>query len=178
MATHQDLASLLQESVPEYLHIAHECLTHQKAGGGVYGFPAALLLFTILDTIGSFHKGDRNFFAIVDGKNRSINADGFKHYFTLNTSYYNQTLTEVQIKRLYDYYRCLLSHNASLAPGCGLEVGNHGEPFFSVDKSGVIVAIRLLPFYNQSVAAVEHFLQRIDSILKTSAQATTIIKKS
>jgi len=178
MAIHQDLAGLLKESVSEYLHVAHECLTHQKAEGGVYGFPAALLLFTILDTIGSFHRGDKSFSSSIDGKNRLIDGDGFKHYFILNTSYYSQTLTEAQIKKLYYYYRCLLSHNASLAPGRGLEVGSLGEPLFSIDPSGAILSIRLLPFYHQSVTAADQFLKHVGSILKTSAQATTINKKS
>lgn len=87
MAIHQDLVGLLTESVSEYLHVVHECLTHQKPEGGVYGFPAALLLLTILDTIGSFHKDDKSFTAAINGRNRSIDGDGFKHYFILNTSY-------------------------------------------------------------------------------------------
>jgi hypothetical protein len=117
--------------------------------------------------------------ALIDGKKRSISGNGFKHYFALNTSYYNnQTLTEVQIKKLYDYYRCLLSHNASIAPGHGLEVGTIGAPLFDIDASGSILSIRLIPFYDQSVMAVDRFLQRVDSILKTSTQATVINKKS
>lgn len=178
MAIHQSLVGLLTESVSEYLHVAHECLIHQKPEGGVYGLPAALLLLSILDTIGSFHKDDKSFTAAINGRNRSIDGDGFKHCFILNTSYYGQALTEAQIKKIYNYYRCLLSHNASIAPGHGLEVGALDEPLFKIGPSGNILSIRLLPFYNQSVTAVDQFLKRAGSILKTSTQATVINKKS
>ena len=116
--------------------------------------------------------------APIDGKKRSISGDGFKHYSALNTSDYNQTLTEVEIKKLYDYYRCLLSHNASIAPGHRLEMGTLGAPLFDIDASGSVPSIRLIPFYNQSVMAVDRFLQRVDSILEISTQATAINKKS
>lgn len=177
-SAHKDLASLLKESLPEYLNIAGLCISTQKGGGGVYGFPSALLLFTIVDTIGSCHRGDKSCSVTVNDKNRSINGDDHKHYFALNSKYYNQVLSEDQIKKVYDYYRCLLSHNASLPPGFGLELGAIGEPLFGLDAAGSIRSVRLRPFYDQSVSAVTQFLQRVESVLSTSYQAAVINKKS
>jgi len=59
MAIHTDLPSMSQEAIEEYLAIAHYCVTTAKANGGVYGYPAVLLLFSIVDAL-SNHAGAQN----------------------------------------------------------------------------------------------------------------------
>ena len=122
MAIHNSTHSLIEEAITEYLTIANYCLMTAKPTGGCYGFPTALLLFSIVDAIGSFYRGNGSFIIKVDGKNETIkNAD--QHYFILNSDYYSQNLSEKNIKKLYEYYRCLLVHNAALAPGHFLSIG-------------------------------------------------------
>lgn len=67
MAIRPDTASMLMESLPEYLFVAERCVRYQKDAswgpphqvGGRLGYPAAVMLFCIVDTIGSFHRRDR-----------------------------------------------------------------------------------------------------------------------
>jgi len=56
MAIHTDLPSMSQEAIEEYFAIAHYCVTTTKSNGGVYGYPAVLLLFSIVDAL-SNHAG-------------------------------------------------------------------------------------------------------------------------
>jgi hypothetical protein len=54
MAGHPDLRSMSQEAIPEYLAIAHYCITERKPEGGAYGYPAALLLFCVVDAMSNY----------------------------------------------------------------------------------------------------------------------------
>jgi hypothetical protein len=61
---------MLRESLPEYLLVADWCVRYQKDAswgadqvGGRLGYPAAVMLFCIADTIGSFHRADNQFSA-------------------------------------------------------------------------------------------------------------------
>ena len=83
MAIHNSTHSLIHEALTEYLAIAEHCITTGKPTGGCYGFPTALLCFTIVDAIGSFYHGNTSFTINIDQKARTIDGDGFKHYFIL-----------------------------------------------------------------------------------------------
>ena len=99
MAIHISTPSLIHEALSEYVAIAEHCITTGKPTGGCYGFPTALLCFTIVDTIGSFYCGDRSFTINIDQKTRTIDGNRFKHYFILNSDYYGQSLREKDIKK-------------------------------------------------------------------------------
>jgi hypothetical protein len=86
-----------------------------------------LLCFTTVDAIGSFYRGNTSFTINIDKKTRTIDGSGFKHCFILNSDYYGKSLSEKDIKRLYEYYRCLLVHNAALAPNYILDIGKETE---------------------------------------------------
>src|SRR6266850_2643450 len=159
MAIHISTPSLIHEALSEYVAIAEHCITTGKPTGGCYGFPTALLCFTIVDTIGSFYYGDRSFTINIDQKTRTIDGNRFKHYFILNSDYYGQSLREKDIKRLYEYYRCLLVHNAALAPNCALDIGKETDPPFAVHTSQHIDHVNLRPFLDLSHIAVAKFLR-------------------
>src|SRR6267142_1660006 len=117
MAIHPDLKSLLRESVREYLEVAEYCVSYRKDArwgtaqvGGCLGYPGAVMLFSIVDTIGSFHRGSTGISVVVDGKAVEIRKKGFQHFFILNSDYYGQHLDERTIKRLYNNFRNLLMH--------------------------------------------------------------------
>ncbi len=54
MAVHNDLPPMAREATEEYLAIAHHCITTRKSNGGVYGYPAVLLLFSIVDALSNY----------------------------------------------------------------------------------------------------------------------------
>ena len=177
MAIHPSVAALLRESVPEYLDIARYCCHTPKPGGGWYGYPAALLLLTIIDVIGSYHWQDSAFTVNVDGRAQSINDDASDHYLVLNSHYYGQSLTRRQIDKLSEYFRCLLAHNASLAPGKLLDIGNPADPVFYFGGDGEIDVINLRGLLAVTEGAVQQFLAVADTV-GTGRRAKMIMRKA
>jgi hypothetical protein len=138
------------------------------------GFATALLLFCVVDAIGSYHRGSPTTFP-VDGKPRVIDAPDFKHFFVLNGSeYYGQALGHSQIKELYDDYRSLLAHNATVAIGRTIIFDPGDDQIFPVRDSQLMV--NLPAFHNRSIGAVENFLQR--GLAETSQVARNMARKS
>jgi len=179
MAVHPDLKSLLHEPLPEYLAVAEYCVAFRKPTdwgqnqvGGCFGYPAALLLFSIADTIGSFHRGLGTPTIKVGPKTTTISKDGFQHFYILNSEYYGQSLDEPTIKGLYDNFRSLLAHNAAVAPAHFLVNWPHkAEPFPMVNsRPGVNVS----SFLAVSRKAIRLFLAQLDQLLPTSQQARNI----
>jgi hypothetical protein len=182
MAIHPDLRSLIRESLPEYLLVADYCATFRKdstwpqpQAGGCLGYPAAVMLFSIVDTIGSFYRGRTDLNMLIGGKARHIRGDAFQHFFVLNSEYYAQALDEPTIKRLYDNFRSLLIHNASLAPESFLINAPSVGEVFPGAAGGVMVNIPAL--LKASRGAVERFLARLDDVVPGSQQAANIGKK-
>jgi len=54
MAIHSDLRSMSVEAIEEYLAIAKHCVSTRKSNGGLYGYPAVLLLCCIIDPLGNY----------------------------------------------------------------------------------------------------------------------------
>ena len=111
MVMHRTLAELLRESIAEYLVMACVSLDTQKVTGGVYGFPAALLLLSVVDAIGSYYVGNTAFTVDIDGRPEPVNKKN--HYRILNGPHFELKLSHAQIDGLYEQYRCLLTHNAA-----------------------------------------------------------------
>lgn len=177
MAIHNSTDSLIHEALTEYLAIAEHCITTGKPTGGCYGFPTALLLFSIVYAIGSFYRGNKSFTIIVDQKKTTINGTD-SHYFILNSNYYGQTLTGKDIRRLYEYYRCLLVHNAALAPYHFLDIGNPTDhPFVKCNGSKHVDHVNLRPFLDLSHLAVTKFLKVAPTLIPISKQGKGIENK-
>ena len=184
MAIHKDTSSMLRESLQEYLKVAEYCIQFRKdpkewREGGCYGYPAAVMLFCILDTIGSYHHGRKEFKVQIDGKEKSINKDGYHFFFVLNSPYYNQSLSEADIKNLYDNYRCLLMHNGAMAFDHFLLSDPSLRQPFPIRNDGVrkVPLVNLYYFLDISQRAVSLFLNDIDQIVPSSKQAEIIKKK-
>jgi hypothetical protein len=158
MAAETSINDLADMAVYEYLDIAHHCLISGKPGGGCYGYPTALLLLSIVKTIGSYHKGDANFVVEIEGVSYKIDGDEAECYRVLNSPYYNQKLTLKEIEQVYDFYKCLSVHNPAVPKPHFLAIGTPIDTMFSRDKKGKIAVINLVPFYNICVKAVSEFL--------------------
>jgi hypothetical protein len=146
-----------------------------KDDGGCLGYPAALLLFSVVDTIGSFHRGRSDMQMLIDGKLMQIRSGGFQHFYILNAEYYGQTLTQKDIKQLYDNFRSLLTHNAVLAPSHFLvKRPGTADSFLKYETRPLV---NISAFLELSKNAVELFLGRIEEVVDTSVQAKNIMLK-
>lgn len=173
------LASTLRESLPEYVAVARVAIETRKDPDrpmSHHGFAAAVLLFSVTDALGFYFRRSTTFTVQVDGKSCSIDGEGFKHFLVLNSAFYQQTLTEPQLKALYECYRCPLSHNSSLVPGVVIEKGVRGDgsPVFyphPIDDNS-IVCVNLTGFLDLTESAVSKFLRDADQIVSGSHQET------
>lgn len=164
MAIHYSIPSMLQESLVEILLVAKDCINFRKdpvvwGSQGCYGYPAAILLFSIADSIGSY---------VIRGRTR-------KHFDILNhKDYYNLNLDKNSSDIIYKRYRCLLTHNAIMAVNTVLDIGNKNSAVFEVKQE--ITYINLLPFLYISKTSVIKFLERANKIALSNKQLKDILK--
>jgi len=126
MAIHTDLPSMSREAIEEYLAIAHYCVTTRKPNGGVYGYPAVLLLLAVVDALSNYA--------------------GYPEHSFLALKNIFPALTEQQIKSLARWYRHLLSHQAIIMPGTQLTVDAPGDAI-EFNSDGEPTHIRVEQFY-------------------------------
>jgi hypothetical protein len=152
MAIHLSAQSMRREALLEMMKVAEYCVTFRKdpqewGSVGCYGYPAALILLSIADAIGS---------CVIGG-------NAIKHFHILNDpKYYNLHLPEDIIEKLfYGKYRSALSHNAILGShdadsSVALAVGNPDSPVFEVRDGRPY--LNLLPFLQLTQKVVTNFL--------------------
>jgi len=164
MATHDSISSMLSESLPEMLLVAKYCIEFRKdtniwPAPGCYGYPSALLLLSIADSIGSYiEKGSvENHFKVLN-----------------NTAYYGLSLSDNELKIIYNNYRNLLSHNTAMATNVGLNIGLASSPVLQ-SQNGLYL-LNLVPFYIISVKAVNALLNNPE-VLKNNPTIGNIYKK-
>jgi hypothetical protein len=136
MAIHQKVETMAIEVIDEYLAIAEYCVNTPKPGGdGVYGYPAVLLLFSVLDAFSDYRGYPRHSFrALRDFQPR---------------------LSNTQVTQLSKWFRHPLSHQAVIMAGTKLSM-EEGEPFeFAGDEP---VHIRVRPFFQLVKKAWQQFL--------------------
>jgi hypothetical protein len=154
MAVHGSIQSMLRESFTEMILVAEYCINFRKdpkiwGSCGRYGYPAAILLFSIADSIGSY---------IIEGSTR-------EHFDILNhKEYYNLNLDKIYIDIIYEKYRCLLTHSLRMEVDFVLDIGHKNDSVFKI-KNGTPY-FNLLPFLKISKDAMENFLKNIDSIIQ------------
>jgi len=165
MAIHSNLQSMLNESLPEMLLVAKYSVEFQKdtniwPAPGCYGYPAAILLLSIADSIGSYVE----------------NGNVKNHFKVLNNKdYYGLNLSENEIKIIYDEYRNLLVHNTVMSTNVGLNIGSSSDPVLQ-NQNGRFW-LNLVPFYNLSVKAVNSILNN-PKALNNNQTILNIYKKS
>jgi len=141
---------MLKESLPELVKVAEYCINFRKDpkiwhSHGCYGYPAAILLLAIVDSIG---------FYVIGGKVR-------EHFNILkHKNYYNLNLKKKDIDRIYENYRCSLTHNAVLEVNVVLDIGKANDAVF--EYKNTIPYINLLPFLNVTKNVVGKFLHKIN----------------
>jgi hypothetical protein len=128
MAIHPNTSSLTVEVIEEYLDIVNLCIATKKQNGGIYGYSTTLLLFCVINALGS---------SLIAGK---------EPFRVLKQAPFNCQLNDHQIKWLEQWYRNLLDHNGMIAPGICLSPDNDGAPFAFCSEEPVL--IRVKPFYS------------------------------
>jgi hypothetical protein len=136
MAIHPNTNSLTVEVIEEYLDVAKMCIDARKPDGGIYGYPATLLLFCVINALGA---------------NLLKSNEPFQ---VLMHEPFNCKLSNGQVKKLETWYRNLLAHNGMIAPGVCLSPQDTGEPVHF--DQGEPVLIRVKALYNLVRAAWEH----------------------
>jgi hypothetical protein len=129
MATHDNITDLTVESVSECLDAAKLLIDHRKEDGGMMGYAATLLLFSVTDAIG-----------------HHLNAgSGHTRLDVLNSPEFGLHLSPQQIYEMKKWYRNCMVHNASIVPGVFLMPEVEGDPFDF--ENGKPVKIRVPQFY-------------------------------
>lgn len=165
MALHQNLPSMLNESLSEMLFVAKYCIEFHKDekiwfSSGCYGYPAVLLLLSIVDSIGSYVY-------------QTSKVE--KHFEILNDpDYYGLDLSEEELRVMYVNYRNLLSHNTVMATNVGLKIDSPSNKV--LEKEEDRYWLNLIPLHNASVRAVTSFLDN-PSILNNNRTLLNIYKK-
>jgi hypothetical protein len=176
MALHPSLPALLKDSLSEFLKAAEFCINYRKEDGGSLGCPATALMFSIADSLGSYHRKRTAFKVKVDGCDVSINRNGFQHYYIFNSGYYDLSLSKATICNLYENYRCLLLHNSALMlDGRALFMGSPGDDPFPLD--GRRVHVNVPAFFRVTQNAVQTFISEVDRVVPGSDQERIICLK-
>jgi len=113
--------------IDEYLRAADICIKTAKPGGGILGYPAALLLLCATDAIGHGALPDNGQFTRLD-----VLADPL----------FGPALSADQARQVKNWYRHLLAHTGTMALGVHLEPDAQGLPF-DFDSTGAPVLIRV-----------------------------------
>jgi len=165
MATHLSVPSMLRESLVEMFLVAKYSIDFRKdpavwGDEGCYGYPAAVLLFSIADSVGSY---------VVDGSNVK------RHFGIFNYSdYYNLALSPEILKDIYTKFRSTLTHNAAMPPGVRLS-HNNGQSVFEIQDG--ILNLNLTLFLDATQRALVKFLEGSNTIVPASNQLQNILKK-
>lgn len=193
MASHNTPSSMLKESLDEYLEAIKLCYDYKKSdskwgqfqGNGCLGYPAGVLLFSIIDSIGSYFRKDKTFKIKINGKATTIDSTGWQHFKILNSKYFDQNLRQDFIKALYSKYRSLLTHNSVLGNNAIMipdnqSIKNHnisGTAFFigkdQTGQDGFMISLK--ECHDLCKTAVERFKLDIDTVVPYSKQGKKFI---
>ena len=158
------------------------CVNYQKdlkewGDIGCLGYPAATLLFSIAETIGSYLSGVPNFIVEIEGKKIKI-KNTREYLYILNSDFYgNQNLKRAFLDKLYKNYRSLLTHNSVMAYDHFLGIGTLGGKAFEIKigaNGGEYPWVNILPFYEISKKAIEKFLADLNKIWMNNEQVKNI----
>ncbi len=174
MAIHREKVGLLKESLLELLHVAEYAVTYRKtdkakwadnATGGILGYPSVVVLFSIIDCLGSVFAGDTKFSVPIDGKNRLI-RNASQHIYILNSKYFNLDVSQIDLDNIYKNVRSTLIHNSLLPAGYVLQPGENENLPFNVainELDGRIYFINVIKLHEFVHRAVQQFVSDLES---------------
>lgn len=173
-----DFNDLSREALNEVLEAVEQCILYRKKEHeqwadstfpGCLGIPAAILLFSIADAIGSYHR-DKRFVIEIDGAPQPLDNKA-KHLYIFNSKFYEyQQLSSNELDVLYKNYRSILTHNLGL-PGSHILILDPTGNKLIEKKQGPQNdnwVLNLNVFFNLTKKAVEMFLSDSKEIIENS----------
>lgn len=187
MAIHDTPASMLKESLYETLEAAKFCAEYRKTNekwgefktGGCLGYPGGILLFSIIDSIGSYYRKNKEFKITIDSKEMTIDSDGWQHFKILNSKYFEQNLSLDFIKALYSKFRSFLTHNSILGKNAVMIMNNEslnngfsGQAFIQRKnrEEEIIYFISIKELTELCDLAIKKFNEKIEEVVPKSKQ--------
>jgi len=172
MALYQEKVELVKESLLEMLQVAEYSIAYKKAESekwgssakGILGYPAAVLLFSIIDCMGSVFVGDTNMSISIDGNHHSIKNTS-QHIFILNSKYFKLGLSKKDLNNIYSNFRSTLTHNSLMPKGYTLQVGEGERRPFKIainEFDNRIYSLNLIPLLEVTKKAVINFMDDLD----------------
>jgi hypothetical protein len=190
MALHSTPSSMLKESLIESLEAAKFCANYRKTDekwgeyqtGGCLGYPSAILLFSIIDSIGSYYRKNKDFKVIIDHEKYSIDGEGWEHFKILNSKYFNQSLSLTFIKTLYQKYRNYVIHNSVLGRNAIMVMdeinpkhSSYQSSTFATSNNDLgeqVYIISIVGLLKLCEFAIAEFIRDIDTIVPNSKQGS------
>jgi hypothetical protein len=145
-----------KEIIEEMFSVAQYCITTPRNVGiteaeiGVYGYPAALILLSLISSIGSLFEQKLTVEVECKGKTTEKKIkNAATHIYILNSKYFNQKLKDKELDFIYTNIRSHLVHNCLTPSGHFLIAEGTSEPFaFGYNEkqkiSGVTINVKAL----------------------------------
>ncbi len=185
-ARHSTPSEMLLESLDEFLFSAYFSLNYRKrdekqwpkphVAGGILGFSTTLLLFSIVDAIGSFYENSE----IKIGKNKFfIKAKENKtHLYILNSDLFGLDLNEVDFDQIYFCLRNKIVHNSLIGKEILLKAGKNTS-FIKVNsfRGKGRYTIYLNSFYDACENAIAQFKIEIPRLVPNSTHGKDFFEK-
>jgi hypothetical protein len=137
--THPDLPPMAKEAIEEYLAVARYCITAKKENQGVYGYPAVLLLLSLVDAFSNY-------------------AGYPEHSFLVLRDIFPNLISKDGAKKVGKWFRHPPAHHAIIMPGTKLSADD-GDAAIEMNAIGEPTHIRLKPFCE----AVEEYWRGLES---------------
>lgn len=164
-----DFNDLSREALNEMLEAVEYCISYRKKEHeqwvdstfpGCLGIPAAILLFSIADAIGSHYRHKE--FKIRGTNKMQKMKTTVEHFFIFNSDLYdNQILSREEISVLYDIYRSKLTHNLGLPSFYFIELNTKSNKLLEEKQNAQgenYWVLNLYEFLNLTKNAVTGFL--------------------
>jgi len=153
MAQHTEKNEMIKEALQEMIEVAEYCIFFEKSNSvnwkgyaGCYGYPSAILLLSIVDSVGTLIEGG---------------GDDTKIHFKIlnNAEYYNLALSEEEIEIMRNGFRNKLSHNSHIMEGFAMIPGS--DNYKILIKQNGTYFLNLKAFLSVSKKIVEKIIVQI-----------------
>lgn len=183
---HSSPSEMLLESLDEFLFSAKLSLEYIKrdrakwpkphALGGTLGFSTTLLLFSIVDAIGSYYDGLE--VTIGESKKKIRPGNPKSHFFILNSPLFNLKLSETDFDQIYSALRNKIAHNSLIGKEIMLHPGRN-ITFIKVNpiKGKGRYTVYLKSFYEACECAIEQFKIEIPNVVPNSFHGKEFFEK-
>jgi len=165
MAIHNKQAHQQIEALLENIKVIDFCLHYNKTNELVQtdftvpclGYPAAILLFSVIDTMGSFFRGSDS--TIQVGSELKKIETASDHFIILNHNIlFNLNLSGKTIFDFYSTYRSKLTHNNSLPVNNFLIANSASDKIFTLNSNYEIEVINLVALFKVVESATNIFI--------------------